>query len=66
LIIDVMGMKQLPKRCGECLFELIMRRYETRSAIMTSNRRLEDWGQLLIPPSSSCAYTTFTNSHFVP
>ena len=27
LIIDDMGMKQLPKRSGEFLFEVIMRRY---------------------------------------
>lgn len=47
LIIDDMGMKQLPKRSGECLFEIIMRRYETRSTVMTSNRPLEDWGKLL-------------------
>jgi DNA replication protein DnaC len=47
LIIDDMGMKQLPKRSGECLFEIILRRHETRSTIMTSNRPLEDWGKLL-------------------
>jgi DNA replication protein DnaC len=47
LIVDDMGMKQLPKRSGEYLFEIIMRRYETRSTIMTSNRPLEDWGKLV-------------------
>jgi hypothetical protein len=47
LIIDDMGMKQLPRRSGECLFEVVMRRYETRSTMMTSNRPLEDWGKLL-------------------
>lgn len=47
LIIDDFGMKQLPKRSGECLFEVIMRRYETRSTVMTSNRPLEDWGKLI-------------------
>jgi DNA replication protein DnaC len=47
LIIDDMGMKQLPKRSGEYLFEVIMRRYETRSTVRTSNRPLEDWGKLL-------------------
>ena len=47
LIIDDMGMKQLPKRSGEYLFEVVMRRYETRSTMMTSNRPLEDWGKLL-------------------
>jgi DNA replication protein DnaC len=47
LIIDDMGMKPLPKRSGEYLFEIIMRRYETRSTMMTSNRPLEDWGKLI-------------------
>jgi DNA replication protein DnaC len=47
LIIDDMGMKQLPKRSGEFLFEIIMRRYELKSTMMTSNRPLEDWGKLI-------------------
>ena len=47
LIIDDMGMKNLPRRAGEILFEIIMRRYETRSTMMTSNRPLEDWGKLI-------------------
>jgi DNA replication protein DnaC len=47
LIIDDMGMKNLPRQAGEILFEIVMRRYETRSTVMTSNRPLEDWGKLL-------------------
>jgi DNA replication protein DnaC len=47
LIVDDMGIKQLPKRSGEYLFEIIMRRYETKSTMMTSNRPLEDWGKLI-------------------
>jgi len=47
LIVDDMGMKQLPKRSGEYVFEIIMRRYEVRSTMMTSNRPLEDWGKLI-------------------
>ena len=47
LILDDMGMKQLPKRSGEHLFEIIMRRHELRSTMMTSNRPLEDWGKLV-------------------
>jgi DNA replication protein DnaC len=47
VIIDDMGMKQLPKHSGEYLFEIIMRRYENRSTMMTSNRPLEDWGKLI-------------------
>jgi DNA replication protein DnaC len=47
LIIDDMGMKQLPKRSGEYLFEVIMRRHDVRSTMMTSNRPLEEWGKLI-------------------
>jgi DNA replication protein DnaC len=47
LIVDDMGLKQLPKRSGEYLFEIIMRRNEVRSTMMTSNRPLEDWGKLI-------------------
>ena len=55
LIIDDMGMKQLPKRSGEYLFEIVMRRYETKSTMMTSNRPLEDWGKLIgdVPAASA-------------
>jgi DNA replication protein DnaC len=47
LILDDMGMKSLPKRSGEYLFEVIMRRHELKSTMMTSNRPLEDWGKLI-------------------
>jgi DNA replication protein DnaC len=55
LIIDDMGMKQLPKRSGEYLFEVVMRRHEIRSTMMTSNRPLEDWGKLLGDVPSAAA-----------
>jgi DNA replication protein DnaC len=47
LLIDDMGMKVLPTRSGEVLFEIIMRRHQTRSTIMTSNRPIEEWGKLI-------------------
>jgi hypothetical protein len=47
LIIDDMGLKQLPRNSAEYLFEVVMRRYENRSTIMTSNRPIEEWGKLL-------------------
>ena len=47
LILDDMGLKRLPANSGEYLFEVIMRRYETRSTIMTSNRPIEEWGKLI-------------------
>ena len=47
LIIDDFGMRKLPLTAAEDLLEIVMRRYETRSTMMTSNRPLEDWGKLL-------------------
>jgi len=47
LIIDDMGIKQLPNKAGEYLFEVIMRRHEKRSTIMTTNRPIEEWGKLI-------------------
>jgi DNA replication protein DnaC len=47
LILDDMGMKQLPKRSGETLFEIVLRRHEIKSTMMTSNRPLDDWGKLV-------------------
>jgi DNA replication protein DnaC len=47
LLVDDMGLKQLPKGSGEHLFEVILRRYETRSTLMTSNRPIEEWGKLI-------------------
>ena len=38
LIIDDMGLKTLPPKAGEILLEIILRRYENRSTLMTSNR----------------------------
>lgn len=47
LIIDDMGLKVLPPKSGEVLLEIVMRRYENRSTLMTSNRPIEEWGKLL-------------------
>lgn len=55
LIVDDMGVKVLPRRSGEILFEIIMRRYETRSTMMTSNRPIEEWGKLLQDVPSATA-----------
>lgn len=47
LIIDDMGLKVLPAKAGEVLLEIILRRHEMRSTVMTSNRPIEEWGKLL-------------------
>ena len=70
LIVDDMGMKQLPRRSGEVLFEIVMRRYETRSTMMTSNRPLEDWGKLIGDVPSATAtdllFAHLTEQSLVP
>ena len=47
LIIDDFGMRKLPLTAAEDLLEIIMRRYERVSTLLTSNRLVEDWGKLL-------------------
>ena len=55
LIIDDMGLKTLPPKAGEVLLEIILRRYENRSTLMTSNRPIEEWGKLLNDASTATA-----------
>jgi DNA replication protein DnaC len=47
LIVDDLGMRKLPHTAAEDLLELVMRRYERASTILTSNRPVDDWGKLL-------------------
>ena len=46
LIIDDLGMRKLPANAAEDLLEIVMRRYERTSTILTSNRPIEDWPKL--------------------
>jgi DNA replication protein DnaC len=47
LIIDDLGMHKLGPTAAEELLEIVMRRYERASTLVTSNRPVEDWGKLL-------------------
>lgn len=47
LILDDFGMRKLPMTAAEDLLEIVMRRYERASTLLTSNRPVEDWGKLL-------------------
>ena len=68
LIIDDMGLKQLPARAGEYLFEVIMRRYELRSTLMTSNRPIEDWGHLIgdVPAAGAILDRLLQSAEVIP
>jgi DNA replication protein DnaC len=47
LIIDDLGMRKLPLTAAEDLLEIVMRRYQRASTLVTSNRPVDDWGKLL-------------------
>jgi DNA replication protein DnaC len=47
LIIDDLGMRRLPLTAAEDLLEIILRRYQRASTLVTSNRPIDDWGKLL-------------------
>src|ERR1041385_2106628 len=46
LIIDDFGMRKLAHTAAEDLLEIIMRRYERFSTLLTSNRPVAHWGKL--------------------
>ncbi len=68
LIIDDMGLKILPPKSGEILLEIIMRRYENRSTMMTSNRPIEEWGKLLsdVPAASAILDRLLHHAEIIP
>jgi DNA replication protein DnaC len=47
LVLEDLGMRRLPATAAEDLLEVFVRRYEKGSIILTTNRPLEDWGQVL-------------------
>ena len=47
LILDDLGMRKVPATAAEDLMEVVMRRYERASTILTSNREVQDWGKML-------------------
>lgn len=46
LIIDEIGYLPLDKRDATCLFQLVSRRYERGSLILTSNKSYSDWSAI--------------------
>ena len=47
LVIEDLGMRRLPSTAAEDLLEMFARRYEKGAIVLTTNRPLEDWGQVL-------------------
>jgi DNA replication protein DnaC len=55
LCIDDFGMKHFGPKSAEYLLEIIVRRHQSRSTIMTSNRPIEEWGHLLADTPAATA-----------
>jgi DNA replication protein DnaC len=47
LVIEDLGMRRLPGTAAEDILEVFTRRYEVGATILTTNRPVEDWGQIL-------------------
>lgn len=52
LAIDEVGYLSYGNRHADLLFEIISRRYEHKSTLVTTNRPFSDWGQVF--PNASC------------
>ncbi len=52
LVLDEVGYLSYSNRHADLLFEVVSRRYEERSIIVTTNRPFAEWGEIF--PSASC------------
>lgn len=50
LILDEMGYFSLDKRAAQFLFQLVSRRYQKGSILLTSNKSYADWGDIFADP----------------
>lgn len=46
LILDELGFKKLSENIVDLFYEIIAKRYETGSVIITSNKSFDDWGSI--------------------
>ena len=52
LLIDEVGYLSYSNRHADLLFELVSRRYEHKSTVVTTNRAFAEWGEVL--PNAAC------------
>ena len=50
LIIDEFGLKRLNQTHVDDLYEVVSRRYEASSTVITSNKQFDEWGNILFDP----------------
>jgi DNA replication protein DnaC len=52
LVIDEVGYLSYSNRHADLLFELVSRRYQHKSTVVTTNRAFAEWGQVF--PNAAC------------
>jgi DNA replication protein DnaC len=55
LIIDELGYKSLSPQAVQDLFEVVARRYEKKSTIITSNRNISEWDKIFLDKTLTTA-----------
>jgi DNA replication protein DnaC len=50
LIIDELGLRKLNQTSVDDFYEVVSKRYETKSTIITSNKEFNEWGRVLYDP----------------
>jgi DNA replication protein DnaC len=52
LVVDEVGYLSYSNRHADLLFEIVSRRYETKSTLITTNRPFAEWGEVF--PNAAC------------
>jgi DNA replication protein DnaC len=55
LLVDEVGYLSYDTRHADLLFEVVTRRYEQRSIVLTTNKAFADWGEVF--PNAACVVT---------
>ena len=56
LVIDEVGYLSFSNRYADLLFELVSRRYQHKSTVVTTNRAFADWGEVF--PNAACVVSS--------
>jgi DNA replication protein DnaC len=62
LVPDDLGMKRLPHTAAEELLDIVTRRYERASTLITWNRPVEDWASSSATPRPSPRCSTASST----
>lgn len=66
LIIDELGYLPIRPEVAHLLFQLVCKRYESKSIIVTSNRPVSDWGLVFGDPTAATAILDRLLHHCTP